>query len=252
MTDPQPQDPASEASIASGHRAAAPPPPTLAELPIPAVAADDVPALLESLLLVAPGATLVADLARGTGLSEPTLEAGLVALSERYESESGLILQRHGDSVQLTSSPRFAPYVRRFLKLDRETKLSTAALETLAIIAYQQPATRSEVDAVRGVDSSGVLATLHGRGLIEQVGRLPAPGNPVQYGTTAAFLRHFGLRSVSDLPPLGQVEGRDAREALAAAAIPGDPVEDGMAAAETPEAPGAEPGRPALASRQQG
>jgi segregation and condensation protein B len=252
VTDPQPQDLAPEASIAAGDQVTASLPLVSAELPIPAVPADELPALLESLLLVAPSATLVADLARGTGLSEPAVEAGLAALSERYESGSGFVLQRHGDSVQLTSSPRFAHHVRRFLKLDRETKLSTAALETLAIIAYQQPATRSEVDAVRGVDSSGVLATLHGRGLIEQVGRLPAPGNPVQYGTTAAFLRHFGLRSVSDLPPLGQVEGRDARGALAAAAVPGDPVEDGMAAAETPEAPGAEPGRPTLASRQEG
>ncbi len=191
-----------------------------AELPIPAVPPDDVPALLESLLLVAPGATPLADLARGTGLSEPELEAALATLSERYGARSGLMIQRHGDTVQLTSAPRFATHVRRFLRLDRETKLSTAALETLAIIAYQQPFTRSGVDAIRGVDSSGVLATLHGRGLIEQVGRLQMPGNPVQYGTTAAFLRHFGLGSVGDLPPLGQIDGRDAREALETAATP--------------------------------
>ena len=192
---------------------------TTVELPIPAVAPDDVPALLESLLLVAPGATPLADLARGTGLGQPEVEAALATLAERHGSLSGLMVQRHGDSVQLTSAPRFAIHVRRFLKLDRETKLSTAALETLAIIAYQQPVTRSGVDAVRGVDSSGVLATLHGRGLIEQVGRLHTPGNPVQYGTTAAFLRHFGLGSVGDLPPLGQIDGRDAREALDTAAI---------------------------------
>ncbi len=191
---------------------------TTVELPISAVAADDVPALLESLLLVAPGATPLADLARGTGLSEPEVEAALATLAERYDAQSGLMIQRHGAAAQLTSAPRFAVHVRRFLRLDRETKLSTAALETLAIIAYQQPVTRSEVDAVRGVDSSGVLATLHGRGLIEQVGRLQTPGNPVQYGTTAAFLRHFGLGSVRDLPPLGQIDGRDAHDALEAAA----------------------------------
>ena len=194
--------------------------------------ADELPELLESLLLVAPGATPVADLARATGLPVPAVESALVDLAGRYGERSGLILQRHGDAVQLVSAPRFAAHVRRFLRLDRETKLSTAALETLAIIAYQQPVTRSEVDAVRGVDSSGVLATLHGRGLIEQVGRLPAPGNPVQYGTTAAFLRHFGLSSIGDLPPLGQVEGRDAREALAAAAIPPEATDDGAAMAE--------------------
>lgn len=190
-----------------------------AEIPIPAVTPDEVPALLESLLLVAPGATPLADLARGTGLSEPAIEAGLTELAERYGTRGGILIQRHGDTVQLMSAPRFAVHVRRFLKLDRETKLSTAALETLAIIAYQQPVTRAEVDAVRGVDSSGVLATLHGRGLVEQVGRLHTPGNPVQYGTTAAFLRHFGLGSVGDLPPLGRIDGRDAGEALRAAAL---------------------------------
>jgi len=193
---------------------------TTVELPIPTVAPDDVPALLESLLLVAPGATQLADFARGTGLSEPEVEAALATLAERHGARSGLMIQRHGDTVQLTSAPRFATHVRRFLRLDRETKLSTAALETLAIIAYQQPVTRSGVDAIRGVDSSGVLATLHGRGLIEQVGRLQTPGNPVQYSTTAAFLRHFGLGSVGDLPPLGQIDGRDAREALETAATP--------------------------------
>ena len=213
-----------------------------AELPIPAVAPGEVPALLESLLLVAPGATPVADLARGTGLSEPAVEAGLAELAQRHGGQSGLMIQRHGKTVQLMSAPRFAVHVRRFLKLDRETKLSTAALETLAIIAYQQPDTRSEVDAVRGVDSSGVLATLHGRGLIEQVGRLQTPGNPVQYGTTAAFLRHFGLGSVADLPPLGQVDGRDARAVLEAAATVEDRPEE-VVAGTSALAPGDEPAR---------
>jgi len=215
-----------------------------AEIPIPAVAPEEIPALLESLLLVAPGATPLADLARGTGLSEPAIEAGLAELVERYGSESGILIQRHGDTIQLMSAPRFAFHVRRFLKLDRETKLSTAALETLAIIAYQQPVTRSEVDAVRGVDSSGVLATLHGRGLVEQVGRLQTPGNPVQYGTTEVFLRHFGLGSVADLPPLGQVDGQDARAALDAAATVVEPsgtdaaaVEDAVVVTGDPLAP---------------
>lgn len=191
-----------------------------AELPLPAVAPDEVPALLEALLLVAPGPgpVAVADLVQSTGLSERTVEDGLVAVAGRFGDASGVMLQRHADTVTLVSAPRFAAHVRRFLRLDRETKLSTAALETLAIIAYEQPVTRSGVDAVRGVDSSGVLATLHGRGLIEQVGRLQAPGSPVQYGTTALFLRHFGLRALADLPPLGQVDGRDAREALTEAA----------------------------------
>ena len=187
-------------------------------VPLPTVADADVPGLIEALLLVAPGAIPLGDLARATGLEVGRIEMAMRELAGRYNQGSGLAIQRHGETVQLMSATRFAAHVRRFLRLDRETRLSPAAMETLAIIAYQQPTTRSEVDAVRGVDSSGVLATLHGRGLIEQVGRLSTPGNPVQYGTSAEFLRHFGLRSLEDLPPLGQVEGADAREALAAAA----------------------------------
>jgi segregation and condensation protein B len=106
--------------------------------------------------------------------------------------------------------------------LEREARLSTAALETLAIVAYQQPVTRAEIEGVRGVDCAGVLTTLLSRGLIEAVGRLSAPGNPFQYGTTPDFLLHFGLRSLAELPPLGQIEGRDGRvvlEAVASAAL---------------------------------
>src|SRR5918996_1539428 len=125
-------------------------------------------------------------------------------------------------AAQLATGARFAAQVRRFLRLDRESRLSSAALETLAIIAYQQPVTRAEIETVRGVDSSGVLATLHTRSLIEAVGRLPTVGNPIQYGTTPDFLRHFGLRSLADLPPLGEVDGHDARSALQAAAMAAD------------------------------
>ena len=107
--------------------------------------------------------------------------------------------------------------MRAFLGLDREAKLSSASLETLALVAYQQPVTRSEIERVRGVDSSGVLATLHARGLIEPVARLATVGNPIQYGTTSVFLNHFGLQSLADLPPLGIIDGRDGATLLAAA-----------------------------------
>jgi segregation and condensation protein B len=103
--------------------------------------------------------------------------------------------------------------------LEREARLSSAALEVLAVIAYRQPVTRAEVEAVRGVDCAGVLATLHGRELIEAVGRLETVGHPIQYGTTPSFLRHFGLRSLAELPPLGDVEGKDAGVLLEAALL---------------------------------
>jgi len=194
--------------------------------PLPLIVRDGPPpgpeleALIEALLLVAPQPASPEELARGAGVSVAHVEAALTALEQR--AGDGWVVQRHRDTVQLASAPRFAPYVRRFLGLDRETRLSPAALETLAIIAYQQPVTRSEVEAVRGVDCSGVLATLHGRGLIEAVGRLPTIGNPIQYGTTPDFLRHFGLRSLDNLPPLGEVEGRDARTLLDAAVAAAD------------------------------
>jgi segregation and condensation protein B len=121
---------------------------------------------------------------------------------EREESR-GWVIVRHKDSVHLASAPRFANQVRRFLGMERESRLSGAALETLALVAYRQPVTRAEIEALRGVDSSGVLATLHARGLIEIAGRLPTVGNPIQYATSIDFLRQFGLQSLADLPALG-------------------------------------------------
>lgn len=172
-------------------------------------------ALVEALLLAAVEPPTVEDLAQGAGLTPAEIEATLTELE--LQEERGWVIQRHGRTVQLATAPRFAAYVRRFLKLEREARLSPAALETLAIVAYQQPVTRAEIEGIRGVDCAGVLATLHARGLIEAVGRLPTPGHPIQYGTTPDFLRHFGLRSLAELPPLGLVDGRDARTALEAA-----------------------------------
>lgn len=115
---------------------------------------------------------------------------------------------RHNGTAHLASAPRFASHVRQFLRLERNSKLSGASLETLTLVAYRQPVTRAEIDALRGVDSSGVLATLHARGLIEIAGRLPSAGNPLQYATSVEFLRLFGLKSLADLPDLdGLAEG---------------------------------------------
>ncbi|HEY7033498.1 MAG TPA: SMC-Scp complex subunit ScpB [Thermomicrobiales bacterium] len=180
----------------------------------------DLTALVEALLLVAPTPATADELARGAGVERHRIEAALIELEQA--EDRGWTLQRHGERVQLATSPRFARQVRRFLGLEREARLSTAALETLAIVAYQQPVTRAEIEGVRGVDCAGVLTTLLSRGLIEAVGRLSAPGNPFQYGTTPDFLLHFGLRSLAELPPLGQIEGRDGRvvlEAVASAAL---------------------------------
>lgn len=164
-------------------------------------------ALIEALLLAAPGSTTAEELAYGVGIDAQEIDVLLALLEQR--DDRGWVIQRHGRELQLATAPRFSRYVRRFLGMEREARLSTAALETLAIIAYQQPVTRSAIEAVRGVDCSGVLSTLLSRGVIEAPGRAETPGQPFQYVTTPAFLRHFGLRSLADLPPLGEVEGSD-------------------------------------------
>jgi segregation and condensation protein B len=164
-------------------------------------------ALIECILLVAPEPPSVTELAISAEVEVGQIENAIAHL--QMQADRGWVIQRHGDHVQIGTAPRFSEHVRRFLGLDREAKLSSAALEALAIIAYQQPTTRAELEAIRGVDCSGVLATLHARGLIESVGRRPTIGAPNEYGTTAQFLRHFGLASLADLPDLGVVEEQD-------------------------------------------
>src|SRR5262249_39788053 len=125
----------------------------------------------------------------------------LIALAESYQLR-GLSLQRFRDKVQLTTSPSAAARVERFLGLAAATPLSRAALETLAIVAYQQPVTRPQIEAVRGVNSDSVIKHLLSKGLIEESGRAEGPGRPVLYTTTSEFMQHFGIASLGDLPPL--------------------------------------------------
>lgn len=162
---------------------------------------EDLPALLEALMLVSPEPARIQDLAEVSGVSTGEVEDALTAMNNKDRNRGWVVVRHHG-TAHLSSAPRFAAQVRRFLKLERESRLSGAALETLALIAYRQPVTRAEIEALRGVDSSGVLATLHARGLIEIAGRLPTVGNPIQYATSVEFLRQFGMNSLADLPPL--------------------------------------------------
>lgn len=176
---------------------------------------EELGALVEAILLVSPEPPTIDEIAAGTELDAEDIEIGIAWLEA--EQNRGWLVQRHGRRLSLATHPRFAEKVRLFLGLDREAKLSSASLETLALVAYQQPVTRSEIERVRGVDSSGVLAKLHARGLVEPVARLASVGNPIQYGTTAEFLNHFGLQSLDDLPPLGIIDGKDAAQLLATA-----------------------------------
>jgi len=157
--------------------------------------------LVESLLFVADEPVSVGQLA---GVLESTPEQIEEALGELEAvlQERGLRLQRMGGRCQLVTAPEAAPYVERFLGLGERRRLSQAALETLAIIAYRHPVSRPEIEAIRGVNCDSVLRTLLVSGLIEEVGRAPAPGRPILYAPTFAFLQHFGLQRPEDLPPL--------------------------------------------------
>jgi segregation and condensation protein B len=128
-----------------------------------------------------------------------TMEEVLSRLTQDCQS-GGLRVQRCGEQVQLVTSAEAMPYVERLLGLGQRSKLSAAALETLAIVAYRQPVTRSEIEAIRGVGSDGVLRTLLGRGLVKEVGRLETVGHPVLLGTTFEFLQYFGLGGLDELP----------------------------------------------------
>jgi segregation and condensation protein B len=115
----------------------------------------------------------------------------------------GLMLQRHGEEVQLVTRPEVAWAVQRALKPERSSRLSRAAMETLAIVAYRQPVTKAVVDSIRGVDSEAALQHLEERGLVAEVDRQETPGRPRRFGTTLRFLQIVGLESVADLPPAG-------------------------------------------------
>ena len=161
-------------------------------------------ALVESLLFVADEPVSVGRLAEALETTPGEVERALREL-EADLSERGLRLERMGSRVQMVTAPEAAPYVERLLGLKERRRLSPAALETLAIIAYQQPISRPQIEAIRGVNCDSVLRTLLAAGLIEEVGRAQTVGRPILYGTTFAFLQHFGLRSLKDLPALEKV-----------------------------------------------
>ena len=160
---------------------------------------------LESLLFVASGPVSPARLGAALELPPATVLALLRELEAHY-SERGLRLQWHNGLVQLTTAATASETIERFLGLETTTRLSQAALEVLAIIAYMQPATRPQIDHLRGVNSDGALRSLLSKGLIEEVGRLERPGRPILYSTTPDFLQSFGLGALTEMPPLDEEE----------------------------------------------
>ena len=171
------------------------------ENPIPL----DIPAALEALLFVSAEPVAASQLSIALGISVAAVEQGMKQLEGELQTR-GLRLQRHGGRVQLTTAPEMAEMIERFLGLEATGRLSRAALETLAIVAYQQPVTRPYIEGVRGVSSDGVMKSLLGKGLVQEVGRAEGPGRPILYGTAPDFLQHFGLNSLTELPPLNLPE----------------------------------------------
>ena len=160
---------------------------------------------IEALLFVAPQPLTISQLASILETTSTEVKRAIEHLETYYlesNGDRGLRIQRHNDRIQLTSAPQASQFIERLLGLEISGRLSKAALETLAIIAYQQPVTRPQIDAIRGVNSDGVLKNLLSKGLIYELGRANKPGRPILYSTSPEFLQHFGLNSIEELPPL--------------------------------------------------
>jgi len=165
-------------------------------------------AKVEAILFVAEGSLSINQLCDALEAKSDDIEKAIAYLKEHYENSHGIRIQKHANKFQLVSAPEFGELIERFLGLEANARLTKASLETLAIIAYKQPITRPGIDAIRGVNSDGVLKSLLFKGLIEESGRAETPGRPILFSTTQDFLQYFGIRSLEELPclDLGELE----------------------------------------------
>lgn len=170
--------------------------------------------LLEAILFVAESPVPVEELAGLLEMPKDDVRSELEALAEDL-TDRGVVLREVGGGWRLFTNPVARPYLERFAASATATKLSKAALETLAVVAYRQPVTRNQVSEIRGVDSERALQTLERRGLIEEIGTAPGPGQAILYGTTTLFEEKLGVASLDELPPLADhVPPKDVVEAL--------------------------------------
>ena len=182
---------------------------------------------IEAILMVAQEPVEPHLLAQLLELPQAQVEQLCTELAETYEAdERGFVLVKVAGGFRFQSHPDLAPYVERFVLDGQSARLSSAALETLAIVAYKQPVSRAQVSAIRGVNVDSVMHTLQQRGLIEEIARDPGPGLAVMYGTSKLFLERLGLNSVEDLPGLGQfVPDAEVVEALEQGLLPDAPTD---------------------------
>ncbi len=178
---------------------------------------DDLLPIVESLLFAAHESLSAQRIARAIGhLKVERISAAIDALQRGYDAKrSPLMLVEIAGGWRLVTRPEYAPFLARLFSRAEKERLSSAALETLAIVAYRQPATRAEIEAVRGVQVGPVLKLLQERRLVKMVGRAEVVGRPLQYGTTRKFLDHFGLASLEELPKV--FPGREPRAPVAPA-----------------------------------
>jgi len=169
----------------------------------PHVAADELSGALEAVLLVVDSPVSEQTLATATGRSVDEVRSELILLTQRYtDARSGIDLREVGGGWRFYTRDRFAPVVERFVLDGQQTRLSRAAMETLAVIAYRQPVTRARIAAVRGVNVDGVIRTLAARGLVEEAGSDAETGGML-YRTTELFTERLGLNSLEELPEIG-------------------------------------------------
>jgi segregation and condensation protein B len=202
-----------------------------------AIDARELKAILEAVLFVSPEPVPVARLMSilGTVSKAEVVQALGILTHDLDQDGRGIQLVQIAGGYRLVTKQEYGPWLKRMDKAKAAQKLSRSALESLAIIAYKQPLVRSEIEEIRGVETSGVLRTLCERKLVRIVGRKDVPGRPIMYGTTKFFLEHFGLHDLSQLPPLREFkELGDSEQALL-------PIEDeSLEVVETSETPSSE------------
>jgi len=159
--------------------------------------------LLEALLFLSGEPLLFSSVKKVMDLNEADFKRVMSELMAEYNNrEGGILIIEVAGGYQMVTAPRFGPLIKAFKGVQATSKLSMAALETLAIIAYKQPIIKAEIERVRGVNSDGVLKTLLDRRLIKIMGKKEAPGRPLFYGTTQEFLQYFGLKDLTELPTI--------------------------------------------------
>ncbi|MBQ4074454.1 MAG: SMC-Scp complex subunit ScpB [Clostridia bacterium] len=157
--------------------------------------------VIEAILFIAGEPVEIRELQRALEVTEMETQQAIDALDSDYSfHRRGICLKKFGNHIQLSTRAEYAPYVERLLQPIQKQSLSQSAMETLAVVAYRQPVTKLEIEAVRGVKCDYSVQSLVNKGLIEEVGRKETLGRPILYGTTDTFLSHFGLSSLTDLP----------------------------------------------------